>query len=164
VSGLVEGARGEGAEIVAGGTRPSEPGLEDGYYYRPTVVVGARSDSSICQEEVFGPVTAALPFESEEEAVRLANDTRYGLAAGVWSNDVRRCARMRSQLEVGTVWINCYRAFSWQVPFGGMKASGVGRENGLEALREFTQLKSTVTDSGETTPDPFGLDPPESWR
>ncbi|HJS84622.1 MAG TPA: aldehyde dehydrogenase family protein, partial [Acetobacteraceae bacterium] len=96
----------------------------------------------IAREEVFGPVLSILGFEDEADAVRLANDTIYGLAAGVWTKDIGRAVRMSSALKAGTVWVNTYRAVSYMMPFGGMKHSGIGRESGIEAIREFLETKS----------------------
>jgi (Z)-2-((N-methylformamido)methylene)-5-hydroxybutyrolactone dehydrogenase len=155
VSGYVEEARAAGADIRAGGRRPDGSGLDAGCFYRPTVITGVHHDARICQEEVFGPVVVALPFEDEDEALALANDVEYGLGAGVWTNDIRRAHRMSREIQAGTVWINTYRTTHWQTPFGGFKQSGFGRENGLEALHEFTELKTVVTDYSTTISDPF---------
>jgi (Z)-2-((N-methylformamido)methylene)-5-hydroxybutyrolactone dehydrogenase len=155
VSGYVDLARAEGAHIAAGGTRPDGPGLDGGYYFRPTVISGVSNRSRICQEEIFGPVVSCLPFDDEQEAIAIANDVKYGLAGGVWTNDIRRARRVSAALRVGTVWVNNYRTIHWQIPFGGVKASGYGRENGLDAINDFTQVKTVVTDFGTVTADPF---------
>ncbi len=157
IAGFVERARSEGAEIVAGG-RPAEvDGRPEGFYFQPTVVRGADPASHLAQNEVFGPVLAVFPFRDEEEAVRLANGTRYGLAAGVWTRDLRRAHRMARALEAGTVWINMYRAMAPQSPFGGYKESGIGRQNGSEAILEYVQTKSVWIDLSEDVQDPFVL-------
>jgi acyl-CoA reductase-like NAD-dependent aldehyde dehydrogenase len=155
VSGYIASAREEGAEVLTGGGRPDDPELQAGYFFRPTVIVNARNDMRVCQEEVFGPVVVAMPFESEEEAIAIANDVQFGLGAGVWTNDIRRANRVARGVQAGTVWVNNYRTTHWQAPFGGYKQSGFGRENGVEALQEFVQTKSIITDYGTTTADPF---------
>jgi len=109
----------------------------------------------LAQEEVFGPVLAVLTFREEEEAIALANRTRYGLAAGIWTNDLKRAHRTAKRLQAGTVWINTYRALSYASPFGGYKQSGYGREMGVEALREFTRVKSVWVSLGGRMADPF---------
>ncbi len=155
VEGFVESALGEGAELVYGGRRPDDPALGQGWFFMPTIFDKVTNDMHLAREEVFGPVLAVLTFREEEEAVALANASRYGLAAGVWTNDVKRAHRMAKRLEAGTVWINTYRALTYASPFGGYKQSGYGREMGLEAVREFTQVKSVWVDLAETVPDPF---------
>jgi aldehyde dehydrogenase (NAD+) len=137
----------EGAEIAFGGewgARLFAKGspLANGYFVRPTLFRGARNDMRICREEIFGPVTAAIPFEGEEEALAIANDSSYGLAAGVWTRDLARAHRMLRGLEVGIVWVNTYRRIHWSVPFGGVKQSGYGRDSGLESLQGYLQTKS----------------------
>jgi len=134
----------EGASAVAGGmvVADREPG---GFFYRPTVLVGADNETWICQEEIFGPVVACLPFSDEQEAVALANDVPYGLAAGVWTENIRRVHRVSAGLQAGTVWVNNYRTIHWQAPFGGRKQSGYGRENGLEALHDYLTVKTVLT-------------------
>jgi acyl-CoA reductase-like NAD-dependent aldehyde dehydrogenase len=156
VTSYVELAREEG-EILAGGAPPDDPELAAGYYFRPTVIANVGNESRVCQEEIFGPVVAAIPFDDEDEAIAIANGVPFGLAAGVWTNDIRRAHRVSSRLQAGTVWINNYRTTHWQAPFGGYKQSGFGRENGLEALREFTQVKSVITDYSDVTADPFAF-------
>ncbi|MBW2424501.1 MAG: aldehyde dehydrogenase family protein, partial [Deltaproteobacteria bacterium] len=143
--------REEGAEIAFGGEAGGtlfEAGspFADGYYVAPTMFRDARNDMRICREEIFGPVTAAIPFDDEEEAISIANDTHYGLAAGVWTNDLRRAHRMVAAVEAGMVWINNYRRIHWAVPFGGFKQSGYGRDSGLESLRGYQQTKSVWLD------------------
>ena len=160
VAALVQSARDEGGDVLVGGGPPAHLADSEGFYFAPTLIDGLDNGATICQEEVFGPVAVLMPFRDEEHALRIANDSRYGLAAGVWTNDARRLARFADGLDAGTVWANCYRTFSWMLPFGGRKESGWGRENGLEGLEEYLELKTVVEDTGTHTPDPFGLPEP----
>ncbi|WP_427183748.1 aldehyde dehydrogenase [Bordetella bronchialis] len=148
-------AQEEGAVLLSGGKPPADPGLARGLFIEPTIFGGVRNDMRIAQEEVFGPVLCLIPFRDEDDAVRIANDTRYGLAAGVWTHDVKRAHRMARRLRAGTVWVNTYRRTNWATPFGGMKESGIGRENGLHAIYEFTETKSVWIDTGAGIKDPF---------
>jgi aldehyde dehydrogenase (NAD+) len=154
---FVGGARADGAEVVAGGERPAIPGFENGFFYAPTLLTGVQPGARIAQEEVFGPVLALTPFDDEDEVVALANGTAYGLAAGVWTTHLKRAHRMARRLQAGTVWINVYRALTFNSPFGGYKASGFGRENGIEAVDEFLQTKSVWCELGDEVQDPFVL-------
>jgi len=142
VESMVETARAEGGEIVAGGARPADTALRDGAYYLPTVIAGLDNDATVCRQEIFGPVLCALPFEDEDDLVRQANDSAYGLAAGIWSADYRRAWRVARRLEAGTVWINTYKQLSIAAPFGGFKDSGLGREKGIGGVRLYQQAKS----------------------
>ena len=151
----IDVAKSEGARLVAGGVTTSVKGLENGLFIRPTVFADVTNDMTIAQEEVFGPIAAVLPFDDEDDAVRIANDTEFGLAAGVWTKDVQRAHRMASKLRAGTVWINNYRKTGYSTPFGGFKQSGLGRENGPDALREYTEEKSVWVDMGQGVKDPF---------
>ena len=151
----IEIARNEGANCVLGGGRAERPECGDGWFVEPTVFVDVEPGMRIAQEEVFGPVLGVIPFDDDDEAVEIANDTVYGLAAGVWTADIGRCLTMARRLESGTVWINTYRASSYLSPFGGYKRSGFGRENGLAAIREYVQEKSVWIDTSGETPNPF---------
>ena len=151
VTSYLELGRREGAEIAYGGGHGAalfESGspLAHGYYVQPTLFVGARNDMRICREEIFGPVAAVLPFRDEEEAVAIANDSTYGLACGLWTNDLKRAHRVAAEVDVGAVWINAYRRIHWAVPFGGVKDSGYGRDSGLESLRGYQRSKSVWVD------------------
>jgi len=158
IQGHVRGAVTEGATVAAGGRRPEgDPALADGYFFEPTVLTDVRSDMKIAREEVFGPVLAVLPFATEDDAVRIANDAEYGLAAGLWTNDLRRAHRVAARLECGIVWINTYRGASYAAPWGGVKKSGYGRELSEDAIHEFTQTKSVWVDLSGKIADPFTI-------
>ncbi|MCB1274437.1 MAG: aldehyde dehydrogenase [Leucobacter sp.] len=145
----------EGATVHAGGGRPEGVDLP-GYFYSPTVLTDVNNDMRVVREEIFGPVAAIMPFEHEDELLALANDTEYGLAAGVWTQNLARAHRMARRLEAGTVWVNTYRAMSPMSPRQGFKNSGVGIEHGIESMYEYTRLKSVWinTDEGPVA-DPF---------
>jgi acyl-CoA reductase-like NAD-dependent aldehyde dehydrogenase len=157
VARMVDEARADGAELVAGGDHEQVEGLPGGLFYRPTILSGVENTSRIAQEEVFGPVLTVIPFRDEAEAIALANGTRYGLAAGIWTNDVRRAHRVARELQAGTVWVNLYRAITYNSPFGGYKASGSGRVNGAEAIDEYLQTKSVWCELSNEVQDPFTL-------
>ena len=155
VQSMVAAAGGEGAQIVAGGERVAVADFPEGLFFAPTILAGVRNDATIAQNEVFGPVLNVTPFETEDEAVALANATRFGLAAGVWTRDVKRAHRVARRIRAGTVWINTYRAITFNSPFGGYKDSGFGRVNGAEAVEGFLQTKSVWVETSEDVPDPF---------
>jgi phenylacetaldehyde dehydrogenase len=151
VLGFVGDARQEGAEVVAGGAAADVEGL-DGYFMQPTVIAGVRNDMRVAQEEIFGPVLSVIAWHDTDELKALANDVRYGLAAGIWTRDTSRALRVADQLEAGTVWINTYGMFDAAVPFGGRKHSGFGRELGEEALEPYLQSKSIWLDLEAAVP------------
>jgi (Z)-2-((N-methylformamido)methylene)-5-hydroxybutyrolactone dehydrogenase len=148
-------AKEEGAVCALGGGPAKRPECGNGWFVEPTIFTGVKPTMRIAQEEVFGPVLSIIPFEDEEEAIRIANDTMYGLAAGVWTTSIRRALVMSERLEAGTVWVNTYRAVSYMSPFGGYKRSGIGRESGINAIREYLQTKSVWIDTVGKAPNPF---------
>jgi aldehyde dehydrogenase (NAD+) len=150
-------AKQEGAKCVLGGGPYNGPGAKGGQFVQPTIFTGVTNEMQIAQEEVFGPVLAIIPFDGEDEAVRIANDVRFGLAAGVWTKDIGRAIRMSERLRVGTVWVNTYRAVSFTSPFGGYKRSGLGRESGLDAIKEYLQVKSVWIATQSSASNPFIL-------
>jgi acyl-CoA reductase-like NAD-dependent aldehyde dehydrogenase len=148
-------AKEEGAVCRLGGSPAKRPECGSGWFVEPTIFTGVKPDMRIAQEEVFGPVLSIIPFDTEDEAVRIANGTVYGLAAGVWTSSIRRALVMSERLEAGTVWVNTYRAVSYMSPFGGYKRSGIGRESGIDAIREYLQTKSVWIDIAGNAPNPF---------
>lgn len=158
IRSLIDQAQADGAEVLAGGSAvPELPApFDGGYWMSPTVLKVASNSVDICQTELFGPVLTLIEFDSEEEAIAIANDSDFGLAAGCWTTDMSRARRFGERVGAGTVWLNTYRGMDWQTPFGGVKQSGIGRENGIEGLREFQQTKSIVQDFAPAA-DPFGL-------
>jgi (Z)-2-((N-methylformamido)methylene)-5-hydroxybutyrolactone dehydrogenase len=151
----IEIARNEGARCVLGGEPYTGPGASGGRFISPTIFTGVHNQMRIAREEVFGPVLAVIPFDSEDEAFQIANDTPYGLAAGVWTADIGRALRASERLQAGTVWINTYRIGGPSTPFGGYKHSGLGREGGSDALREWEQTKTVWICGKPDTNDPF---------
>jgi len=155
VEGYVGSGVAEGARIAVGGHRPQQGELGRGWYYEPTVLVDARNDMGFMRDEIFGPVVGVVPFRDEAELIGLANDTRYGLAAGIWTQNIDRALRFARNVDAGTVWINTYRSAAYMSPNGGFKESGYGRRGGFEVMREFSRLKNVVVDYSGATQDPF---------
>jgi (Z)-2-((N-methylformamido)methylene)-5-hydroxybutyrolactone dehydrogenase len=147
----------EGGKLLTGGRQPSGEGLTHGYFFEPTIFRDVTNSMTIAREEIFGPILSVLSFKDEAEAVAIANDTPFGLGAGVWTLNIQRAHRMARALKAGTVWINNYRMLSFASPFGGFKSSGYGREGGLEALHEYTQVKSVWVELSDDIGDPFVL-------
>ena len=141
----------EGATCVLGG----KAAALGGQFIEPTIFTNVTNDMRIAREEVFGPVLSVIRFKDEAEALEIANDTDFGLAAGIWTQNMGRAFRMSSQIDAGTIWVNTYRAIGVQMPFGGFKRSGVGRENGLEAINGYLETKSVWLNFGAATANPF---------
>jgi aldehyde dehydrogenase (NAD+) len=151
----IEIAKKEGARCVLGGAAAEKPAGAGGCFVQPTIFTDVQPHMRIAQEEVFGPVLCVIRFKDDEDAIRIANGTRYGLAAGVWTESLRRAVDMSNRLAAGTVWVNTYRSTSYTTPFGGYKASGLGRENGIDAIREYLQTKSVWFYTGDPVSNPY---------
>jgi 5-carboxymethyl-2-hydroxymuconic-semialdehyde dehydrogenase len=147
VHGYIELARTEGAQVLVGGERPPE--LPEGNYLQPTLITQVSNRMRVAQEEIFGPVLVVIPFRDEAEAVSLANDIRYGLAAYVWSGDVERGRRAAEQIEAGLVWVNSHNVRDLRTPFGGSKMSGIGREGGQHSFDFYTEWSTVHVALGE---------------
>lgn len=155
VLSYIDIAQKDGARLVLGGKPGTRPECGKGWFVEPTIFTDVKNDMRIAQEEVFGPVLAVIKFKDEADAVSIANDSCYGLGAGVWTSDIGRALRMSEKIQSGTVWVNTYRAVSVMSPFGGYKHSGLGRENGIDAIREYLQTKSVWINSGAPNGNPF---------
>ncbi len=138
----IEIAKKEGGTILCGGNKVVVKNYENGYYFEPTVIEIKTNDCRINQEEIFGPIVTIMPFENEEEVLEIANKVKYGLSATLWTNDLKRTIRMSNKIEAGIIWVNTWMLRDLRTPFGGTKASGIGREGGFEALRFFTEAKN----------------------
>ncbi len=149
VLGYIEAGVAGGARLAAGGSRVTTPACATGYFVEPTVFVGCHDAMSVVREEIFGPVMTVLAFDTEDEVITRANSTPYGLAAGVFTRDLARAHRVIACLEAGTTWINTYNITPIELPFGGYKQSGIGRENGSAAIEHYTQLKSVYVEMGD---------------
>jgi aldehyde dehydrogenase (NAD+) len=148
----------EGATPALLGHRPTDPDLANGHYLTPTIFIDVRNDMRIAQEEIFGPVLAVIKYDSLEDAIKQANDTIYGLAAGVWSANLERAVSVANKLRAGTVWINDYHLINAEAPFGGYKQSGIGRELGTWGLHEYTEIKHIHADLSRTRQARFWYD------
>ena len=142
--GYIKTGKEEGATVALGGERHGDKG----YFIQPTIFTDVRNDMKIMQEEIFGPVAAIAKFKTEEEAIKLGNDSNYGLAAAVHTSNLNTAVRVSNALRAGTVWVNCYNLISHQMPFGGYKESGIGRELGEAALANYTETKSVCIRTG----------------
>lgn len=151
VTSYIEAGKQSGAKVVIGGARPTDQALQGGYFVEPTVFDACTDDMSIVREEIFGPVMAVLTFRDEDDVVARANNTDYGLAAGVFTKDIQRAHRIVARLEAGTIWINNYNLTPVELPFGGYKQSGIGRENSLTTINHYTQVKSVYVEMGDVT-------------
>jgi aldehyde dehydrogenase (NAD+) len=155
IKSYVKIAQAEGARLVAGGKPKAVAGWPNGLFFEPTIFADVRNDMRIAQEEVFGPVLSVIRFDGEEDAIRIANDSQFGLAAGVWTASMRRALTMADRLRAGTVWVNNYRMTSTTSPFGGFKMSGTGREGGIAGMREYLEVKSVWISTDTEFPNPF---------
>ncbi|HEX9044769.1 MAG TPA: aldehyde dehydrogenase family protein [Candidatus Limnocylindrales bacterium] len=146
VQDYIEAGKADGAQLVCGGGVPADPGLANGAYLMPTVFDHATTGMSIVREEIFGPVVAVIPFDTEEEAVALANATPYGLSGSVWTRDIARAIKVAKAVQTGVISVNCNNSVHIEAPFGGYKMSGLGRDLGLDAIREYTEIKNVYVD------------------
>jgi len=142
IENMVGAAKADGAEVLLGAHRPDNRNLDRGAFYQPTILTGLKRDALVVREEIFGPVLVALVFDDEDDLISQANDSVYGLAAGIWTSDYKRAYHVARRLEAGTVWINTYKQLSISTPFGGFKQSGLGREKGPSGIRLYQQAKS----------------------
>ncbi|MGF1650385.1 MAG: aldehyde dehydrogenase family protein [Hyphomicrobiaceae bacterium] len=159
VERLVAAGLGEGARLVIGGRRPEREDCESGFFIAPTVFADVEATMRVATEEIFGPVLSVIPFDTEDEAIALANASAFDLAGAVWTRDVTRAHRVAARMRAGTVWVNAYRSLSVMSPFGGMRGSGFGRSSGRDVMLEYTQPKSIWIETDETAPLPFGYGP-----
>jgi aldehyde dehydrogenase (NAD+) len=150
-------AKKEGAKLLMGGAVATRPECGNGWFIEPTIFGDVNNKMRIAQEEVFGPVLSIIRFKDEAEAIQIANDSKFGLGAGVWTSDIGRAFRMSEKIKSGTVWVNTYRAVSFMAPFGGFKESGLGRENGIEAIQSYLETKCVWINTGAASANPFTM-------
>ncbi|MEO1265768.1 MAG: aldehyde dehydrogenase family protein, partial [Pseudomonadota bacterium] len=155
----IDAGRNAGARLVTGGDRPDRAACADGFYVSPTVFADVTPHMGLAREEIFGPVLSVLAFDSEDEAIAIANDGAFDLAGAVWSRDIMRAHRVAGAMRAGTVWVNSYRSLSVMSPFGGMRGSGFGRSSGRDVMLEYTQPKSLWIETDAEAPLPFGYGP-----
>ena len=155
VMNFIDTAKTEGARLVTGGEPARDGALGNGLFIKPTIFADVHNEMKLAQEEIFGPVLSIIPFDTEEEAIKIANATRYGLASGIWTRDLNRMHRVTREMRSGMVWVNTYRASAAQTPFGGRKESGFGRERGENGLYEFLTTKNVMVDFSHDPRDPF---------
>lgn len=154
---FINAAQEDGAQLLTGGRRADAKELASGLFIEPTIFANVDNNMRIAREEIFGPVLSIIPFDTEEEAIAIANDSSFGLASGVWTESLNRAHRVARALRTGMVWVNTYRAVAVQTPFGGVKASGFGRERGEEGLKEFLTTKNVMIELSDDARDPFSV-------
>jgi aldehyde dehydrogenase (NAD+) len=150
-------AKNEGAKLLMGGAVATRPECGNGWFIEPTIFGDVNNKMRMAQEEVFGPVLSIIRFKDEAEAILIANDSKFGLGAGVWTSDIGRAFRMSEKIKSGTVWVNTYRAVSFMAPFGGFKESVLGRENGIEAIQSYLETKCVWINTGAASANPFTM-------
>jgi (Z)-2-((N-methylformamido)methylene)-5-hydroxybutyrolactone dehydrogenase len=154
---MIEAGLASGAKLATGGGAVNDPALAKGLFIEPTVFVDVDPSSRIAQDEIFGPVLSIIRFDTEQEAITIANGTEYGLASGIWTDNLSRAHRVARELLAGMVWVNTYRASAAQAPFGGVKKSGYGRERGIEAIDAYLRTKNVMVDLSDSLRDPFSI-------
>ncbi|NKB61327.1 MAG: aldehyde dehydrogenase family protein [Gammaproteobacteria bacterium] len=155
VSNYVQYGLEDGAKLVFGGSKVRPKSYEEGYFYLPTIFSGVDNEMRISQDEIFGPIVGIQPFNDEADLMQKANDTRYGLASGIWTRDIDKAMRFAKEVQAGTVWVNTYRTAGFTTPMGGFKDSGYGKHNGLESMMEWTRSKNVMIDYSGSTQDAF---------